>query len=209
MACDNDGAGVGGAARLEFAAPQTRQFLVIVDGINGARGIAQLNYQLDTNRPPVAPVVTRLTGPGTVAAGTDVSLQADILGSPPLQITWFANGAALPNASGSVLHLPGVQLGAAGKYWVQVENYLGLAISDRTSLQVLVPPVLHAQPTGEFLILSWNTIPGHVYSFERREFLSSSGWTANDSILIGDGSPLAVTNSRSTSASGFYRVRVR
>ena len=37
LTCDNDSAGTDGAARLEFAAPRNRQFLVVLDGVNGAR----------------------------------------------------------------------------------------------------------------------------------------------------------------------------
>ena len=59
LACDNDGVAPQGAARVSIPVIKGRQYVVVVAGVNGARGTAYLNYSLDTNSQPTAPNCSR------------------------------------------------------------------------------------------------------------------------------------------------------
>lgn len=54
VACDHNSGTNGLTSRLEFAASKDRTYLVVVDGANGTRGVAQLNYRLRTETAPPA-----------------------------------------------------------------------------------------------------------------------------------------------------------
>ncbi len=54
VACDHNSGTNGLTSRLEFAASKDRTYLVVVDGANGTRGVAHLNYRLLTATTPPA-----------------------------------------------------------------------------------------------------------------------------------------------------------
>lgn len=56
LACDNDALAPQGESRIELPVAAGQQYLIVVDGVAGAKGIAHLNYQLevtDTTPPSV------------------------------------------------------------------------------------------------------------------------------------------------------------
>lgn len=54
VACDHNSGTNGLTSRLEFAASKERTYLIVVDGANGTRGVAHLNYRLRTDTAPPA-----------------------------------------------------------------------------------------------------------------------------------------------------------
>ncbi|HXG48031.1 MAG TPA: immunoglobulin domain-containing protein, partial [Methylomirabilota bacterium] len=207
VACDDNGAGTNGAARLEVAAPQWRQFLVVVDGVNGARGTVHLNYRLDTNRPPVPPTLMQAPTPSRVAVGQDVTLQPMVSGSPPLRFTWRKDDRPLPDATNRVLWLQSVAPEHSGTYLVSVFNHVGGPLEVPMSLRVLVPPQLQCQrlPDGSELLWFISTA-GQNYRVERADTLDGS-WRMEPALYPGDGSVITLTNGTSNTAQ-FFRLRV-
>ena len=206
LACDNDSAGTNGAARLEFAAPKNRQFLVVLDGVNGARGIARLNYRLDTNRPPIAPTLLESPAMRSVAAGSTVRLQAALAGSPPLHFLWRKGDALIPGATSAALLLDNVAPVHSGDYYLTVSSHVGSPLNVWLPLHVLVAPSLGIAHSDGLLTLSFPGVVGQRYFIEHSEALGS-GWQPVTQNFVGNGFMFVFTNA-DPGGNHFYRVRV-
>lgn len=206
ITCDNNSAGTNGAAKLEFAAPRNRQFLVVLDGINGDRGIARLNYRLDTNRPPVAPTLLESPAPRSVAAGDIVILQAVLAGSPPLHFLWRMGDALIPGATNAALVLNNVVPAHSGDYHLTVSSHVGSPLDVLLPLRVLVQPSLSIAHSNGVFALAFPGVVGQRYFIEQTDALGS-GWQSLTQNFVGNGSLFVVTNAGDGS-NRFYRVRV-
>lgn len=207
ITCDNNSALSNGAARLEFAVPKGRQFLVVVDGVAGARGIAKLNYRLDTNRPPVAPTLKAEPLPISAAQGRDLTLRPAVAGSPPLQFVWRKGGELIEGATNSELALLKLSVTQSGEYLVTVSSYLGETLEVRMPLRVLVPPELRISMGASGTIrFDFENVPGQTYLLEHTDDLGVP-WQTFTNDLVSDGASLTVTN-LFTGPSHFFRLRV-
>lgn len=207
ISCDDNGAGTNGAARLEFAAPKSRQFLVVVDGIDGARGIAHLNYRLDTNRPPVPPTLLATPAPRTVVNGADVNLRPEVAGSPPLRFHWRRGASLLDGETNAFLQLAKVAPVQSGDYVVSVSSHVGAALEVSLPLRVLVPPRIDLTPLPDGSPqLAFPGVSGCRYVIEETDSLDHP-WQSFPYVFTGDGSLIVFTNS-SGRGTRFFRVRV-
>ncbi len=207
ITCDNDSAFSNGAARIEFAVPKGRQFLVVLDGVDGARGIAKLNYRLDTNRPPVAPTLVGEALPISAAQGQDLTLLPPVAGSPPLKFVWRKGSEVIDGATNRELALLKLNSTHSGEYLVTVSSYLGASLEVRMPLRVLVPPELRILLGAEGSIrFDFENVPGQTYLLEHTEDLGAP-WQTFTNDLVNDGASLTVTNPF-TGPSHFYRLRV-
>lgn len=207
LTCDDNSAGTNGAAWLEFAAPRNRQFLVVLDGIDGARGIARLNYRLDTNRPPVAPTLVQVPAAGTAASGRNITLAPAVTGSPPLRFLWRKGTNLLAGATNSFLALNNLTPAESGDYRVTVFSHVGLPLEVLLPLRVVIPPQLQFAPRTEGMrAWSFPGVAGQRYVVEQTAALGSP-WRPWTNQFIGDGSLILLTNDAATPAT-FLRVRV-
>lgn len=207
VACDDNSAGTNGAARLEFAVPKGRQFLVVLDGVNGARGIAHLNYRLDTNRPPMAPTLLAAPLPAAAALGADFVLRPPVVGSPPLQFVWRKGTALITGATASELVLPQINFESAGDYFVSVSSYLGGPLEVRLPVRVVVAPAVRLLSVTDGTIrLSIENAPDQAYQIEHTADLSAP-WEVLTNGFLRDGSLLTLSN-LPTVGSHFFRLRV-
>ena len=96
LACDNDAVALSGESRIQLAVAAGQQYLVVLDGVAGAKGIAHLNYRLEPA--PVSDVVPPTL---TITAPSAASLTVS---SPTILIT----GTAADNFSVSniLVHTP-------------------------------------------------------------------------------------------------------
>lgn len=207
ITCDNNSAG-GTASHVEFATTKARQFFIVIGGVNGARGIAQLNYLLDTNRPPLPPLVPAMPLRQVVAVGTAATLHANALGTPPLSYTWFRGESPLPSQTNAQLSFPSVQFTDEGNYWVRVSSYLGQASNAPTLLRVVLPPRLEFLHSQNSDTLSFISRSGQIYTLECGTALTGTNWLPVGSNVLGDGSRMIFTNCAPAHATSFYRVRV-
>ncbi len=209
VACDNDGIAVGGAARVEFPAERNRRYLVVVDGIGGARGTANLNYALQTNAVE-APVVHSIAGPGAVATGDSVEIVAVVEGAEPISFTWYRDEVLLGPGLGTSLLLTNVTLLDAGRYSIRAENAGGMAVSDGFDLWVFDPPKLQFRREHGCMLIDVETRAGGSYSLE--SYPGGEGqpfWVERDGPMGGDGGWLTFTNGMSGVGASFFRVRIQ
>lgn len=143
VACD-DNSGSGGLASLvRFSALRGQTYLVAMDGVNGARGNARLNYSFSAEGPPVqAPTIVIPPASQSVMEGQSAVFTVIASGSAPLTFQWRFNGSALPGETADILTLSRVISANAGTYEVTVSNHGGTVTSSPASLVVESPPAL-------------------------------------------------------------------
>ena len=203
IACDHDS--VPGGSRIRFPATKTRQYVVAVAGVNGAKGTAYLNYSLNTNQLPTAPVLTGSPSTMVVTNGANVMLLPPITGSPPMRFTWSRDSVLLTNSYSAGLSLLNVTPAQTGNYFVVVTNDLGTT-NVQLPLHVVVPPTCSiAQTASNGLQMSLPTQMGLRYTVEEATDLSGP-WQSFGSTYVGDGQTLNIALPIITT--GFYRVRV-
>jgi len=139
VTCDNNSGANGLTSRVQFAANPARTYLVVVDGVNGARGIAYLKYTYTAQPSVVPPSVTSPPVDQAVIAGASASFTVVASGSAPLSYQWSHNGAALAGATNATLALSGIVLADAGSYTVVVSNAAGTIAGVAATLTIIVP----------------------------------------------------------------------
>jgi hypothetical protein len=87
----------------------------------------------------LSPPILRGSNPSerTVIAGSDLTLFASIVGSPPLQFQWYENGLPIYGATASSLLLP--KNNSAGPFKVVASNPFGSYTNDQISLRLQYP----------------------------------------------------------------------
>ena len=205
LACDHDG--VAGGSRVQLAVVRTRQYLVAVAGVNGARGTAYLNYNLNTNQPPQPPVLAQSPQTVAVTNGADVVLAPVVSGTPPLHFAWARNSTPITNSNFPNLSLFKVSPIETGNYSVTITNDLG-SVTAVIPLHVVTPPnLVLAGSASNALLITLPTQQGFRYFIE--EAMDVCGpWQLWTNAFIGDGNTLTVPLPM-TSARDFYRVRVQ
>lgn len=207
LTCDNDSAGTDGAARLEFAAPRNRQFLLVLDGVNGARGIARLNYMLDTNRLPVVPTLLQSPSPGNMASGLSVILQPAVTGSPPLHFVWHKGTNLLAGETNGFLQFVNITPAHSGEYHATIFSHVGEPLDVLMPLNVVIPPQIQLTPQADrSMVLSFPGIAGQRYVVEQTDALDHP-WQPWTNSYSGDGSLIVLTNIFINS-NAFLRVRI-
>jgi hypothetical protein len=204
VACDHGS--VPGAARIQLPVVKTRQYVVAIAGVNGAKGTAYLNYSLNTNQLPQAPHLTREPQTVTATAGANVLLAPPVTGSPPLHFHWAKNSFPVTNSYAPTLLFPNVAPNETGDYLVTVTNDLG-TVAATLPLHVVTPPnCTFVSTSSNTMLLSIQTQIGMHYFVE--EALDLRGpWLGSTNFYVGDGKSLTVLMQMDQGRE-FYRVRV-
>jgi hypothetical protein len=204
ITCDHGS--VPGASRIQFPLLVTRQYLVVVDGVNGASGVAELNYNLNTNQPPIPPTLQQPPSALVVTNGWSGSIVAPLQGCPPMYLSWSKDGHLLQGRNSASLPLSNVTSNDSGSYTLTVTNDLG-TLNATYPLHVVVPPTCALAVMNKALSLSWPTVAGQLYTVEEAGALPGP-WKPWTNSYLGDGAPviLALPNA---SGAEFYRVRVQ
>ncbi len=204
LTCDH-GSVVGGS-RVQLAVTKTRQYAVVIAGVNGAQGTAFLNYSLNTNQLPQPPSVVSSPQPLVVTNGADVLLVPPVSGTPPFHFFWSTNSVPMTNNYSPALSLPHVTPAQSGSYSVRITNDLGSA-NTIMPLHVVIPPGCSLiQTAADSLQLTFPTQIGLTYTVE--EALDLGGpWQPYGQSFSGGGQ--TATIALPINANGFYRVRVQ
>lgn len=106
VACDNNSGGIGtNFSQIQFVVTNGGNYFVVVGGVNGARGIAHLNYSLTPVLAPVSPVLTSQPQSLLVAPQTAVALGVVAGGTPPFAYQWWKNKTKLYQQTNDTLLL--------------------------------------------------------------------------------------------------------
>ncbi len=185
LACANDSFGTNGPSKVRFQVSKGHSYLIAVDGVGGASGIASLNYALETNAPGGPPVLLQAPASQLVSIGSNLTLTAPVSGAGTLVYSWEKDGLLLPGSTDPSLVLPAVKLSDSGQYRFAVTNAFG-GISGVFIVKVVVPPLAVLGMTADGPQLSFQTFPGQIYSIE--EALVPPGpWTPRGGAFPGDG----------------------
>lgn len=206
ITCNNDALAPAGASRVEFAGAKGRHYAVVVAGVGRARGLATLHYHLDVTRLPLAPTLMVPPRTITTVAGTDVTLQPQIVGSEPMSFVWSKDGKVIAGATAAALRISAVNAANSGAYTVTVFNLFGGPLEVTLLVRVLVAPVIQIQSTANGPMLSVQTMAGPKYSIERRDSLAGS-WRLARPPFVGDGSVVFFTDAPHPGNS-YWRARV-
>ena len=133
VACDNHN-GIKGGDVVAFDALDGVTYYVVVDGVNGAQGIAHLNYQLNVSPHIVSPPADQ-----TVPPGAGVTLTVSFTGTPTPACQWQFNGFDITGATGTSFTIAGFQAGNEGDYAARVSNAAGSVTSAPAMLLLAAP----------------------------------------------------------------------
>lgn len=142
VACNNDIDTTNNLSMVSFTATAETIYYIAVDGVGGARGVVQLNYNLV---PP--PVIVSHPESKSVVAGTNVTFNVTASGTN-LVYQWKNNSINIAGATNSSLVLSNVQPASAGNYSVVVSNIAGTVVSASATLTISTPPTISANPTN-------------------------------------------------------------
>lgn len=206
--CSDNAFSSNNASRVAFSVVKSRQYLVAVDGVGGARGTAWLNYSLNTNQPAQAPSLTGTAAPIVAPVGATVVMSAPVTGTPPLMFTWRKNGVLLPDVNSSPLVIANVTTNSTASYSFSVTNDLGGPAQSAIGLTVIAPPAcsLTAAPgLPDALKLSFPTITGRTYFVEDTTNVAGP-WSPWPIFFVGDGQPINAYVLKV--GNRFFRVRI-
>jgi hypothetical protein len=134
---DNNSAPDGVRSLVRFQTVAGTDYLVAVDGVNGAQGNVVLNWRM--GEPPL--IMSAPTNQ-TVNANDTASFSAAASGTPSPGYQWQFNGRDVPGATNPVLVLSNVQPVQAGSYRVVASNFIDKAVSAAANLSVAPQPLL-------------------------------------------------------------------
>jgi hypothetical protein len=206
VACDDNGGANGLTSRLQFVADKSRIYYIVVDGVNGARGTARLNYSLVvSNPPPPAPLITRQPASQTIAVGNLIALDVVASGALPLSYQWFRNGNTMNGQTNATLNLSG-QSSSAGMYRLTVTNISGVATSAIATVKVISRPAITISSDFRTAGLAFPATRGFQYRVEYCEHLKTNGWYLFTNALTDAGGMIWLTDTTQAATKQFYRL---
>jgi hypothetical protein len=126
---------------VRFGATAGREYLVVVDGVNAAKGAITLNWVLGRGPPMGSGPVSQC-----VLQGQTLTLQADTNGvAPDPTYQWFWNGSAIAGASNRTFTVTALQPTQGGVYSVMMCNPFG-AVTNLMAVVTVKIPYLTFEP---------------------------------------------------------------
>ena len=175
IASDNNSAPDGIRSRVRFAAQSGTDYLVALDGVNGAQGNIQLNWKLGTQ-----PVFTLAPTNQTARQSGSIVLVAGATATPAVSYQWRFNTIAIPGATNAMLTLTNLQFSQAGTYNVVASNFVGSATSLDAVIAVLGPitlgPTSPSFTNGMYKLLVSGLAGQHLVLEATTNFTFSTLW---------------------------------
>jgi hypothetical protein len=121
---DNNGAPDGIRSLVQFSATAGLKYLAVVDGVRGAKGPAQIHWQLGRGPELVDPSAPASNL--TVRIGSELDLEVAVASAEPApDYHWYWNGHLVSVSTSNRLVLSDLQSSQAGNYSVVVSNFAG------------------------------------------------------------------------------------
>lgn len=177
IACDNNNGGAGtNTSWVQFPATNGSNYFIVVGGVNGARGIAHLNYSLDADPPPTPPFITSQPQSLLVAARTAVTLSVGANGTAPLAYRWWKDNSVLGRQTNAILLLPSPRNADSGIYTVVVTNSTGAVTSAPANVTVIGAPLVSLDTASNWTVSAFPGVRGYQYSVDCAESLAPGSW---------------------------------
>jgi len=207
VACDNNNGGTGtNFSQVQFVVTNGGTYFIVVGGVNGARGIAHLNYSLNPGLPSVPPVLTSQPQALTVASQTAVSLSAVAGGTPPFVYQWWKDNTKIRQQTNDTLLLRSPQLKDSGNYFVVITNVAGAITSTPAPVTVIVNPVVSLDPATSSMISAFPGVRGYQYTVDCNANPTAGTWWTWTNAAPDYGGIIWLTNS--TTGYGTLLLRV-
>ena len=204
VACDNDGVSLHGPARVAFQAVKARKYAVVVDGVNGVRGTAWLNYAMNASLPALPPTLQTPIPTQTVTAGGTVTLVPFISGAQPMKYSWKKDGTNIVNATIPFLQMTNVTAAQSGVYSLAVTNDLG-TLNVTIPVHVVTPFQCSVSQSAGVLNLNFPTVANFRYTIQQSSNVSGP-WSAWTEPFFGNGD--VFTTNIPAAGTMFFRVRI-
>jgi len=167
VACDNNNGGTGtNFSAVQFPVVAGTNYFIVVGGVNGARGVAHLNYQLTAGVPPIPPALSAQPQSMIVATQTAVMMSVVPTGTGPFFYQWRKNNNVIRQQTNATLLFRSPQSSDGASYSVVVTNYSGAVTSAPALLNVMSTPVIQYDPVSQSLISGFPAIRGFQYSVD-------------------------------------------
>jgi len=207
VACDNNSGGTGtNVSSVQFMTTAGGNYFIVVGGVNGARGIAHLNYSLNADPPPTAPSVTSAPQSLTVASQTAVTLSVGASGTAPIAYQWWKNNSQLHSQTNATLLLRSPQIKDSGNYTVVLTNVAGAVTSSPSSVTVIGSPFTSLNPASNWLVSAFPAVRGYQYSADCSTDLIAGTWGYWTNAFPDYGGIIWLTNSTTLYNALFVRV---
>jgi Immunoglobulin domain len=207
VACDNNSDGTGtNFCQIQFNVTNGGSYFIVVGGVNGARGIAHLNYSLSAGFPAALPVLNRQPQSLFVAPRTAVALDVVAGGTPPFAYQWWKNKTRLSQQTNDTLLLRSPQNQDAGLYTVVVTNLAGSVNSAPANVSVLTAPLVRLNPASNWMISAFPGVRGYQYSVDCAAAVNGSDWMYWTNAFPDYGGVIWLTNSTAGTGPLFLRV---
>jgi len=203
---DNNGARDGERSLVRFQTVAGTDYLVAVDGVNGAQGNLVLNWRMGD-----APVfVSAPTNQTAIVDGT-VSFKTMATGKPMPSYQWQLNGRDIPGATNALLTLTNVTVTQAGSYRAVASNFIDRVVGPTAILSVgqqsfELKPGGAGISNGEFRLVIEGSGTQSVLIEANTNLGNSSGWTPIWTNSPGSSELIDSTASRYERR--FYRARL-
>ncbi len=207
VACDNNNDGTGtNFSQVQFAVTNGGNYFIVVGGVNGARGIAHLNYSLNPGLPLVAPILTVQPQPLMVSTQTAVALSVVAGGSGPLGYQWWKNSSRIRQQTNATLLLRSPQSQDSGSYFVVVTNAAGSITSSPAPVTVISTPVVTQNQASNWMVTAFPAVRGYQYSADSVNDPSTQNWAFWTNAVPDNGGIIWLTNSTTDHDALFIRV---
>lgn len=144
VGCDLKSGPGGTSSRLQVQVQSGKRYFIVVDGLQGGRGIAHINYSLPKPVQSVAPKLISVPPLPPTRLGSALVWTIQASGTPPLTYLWRRGDELLTTTTNGEFQIANVTSNNAGLYSVEVTNSVGGVRSDPVELRVLAPPHIAA-----------------------------------------------------------------
>ena len=207
VAYDNNNGSTGtNVSAVQFAVTNGGNYFIVVGGVNGARGIAHLNYSLNADPPPTPPFITSQPQPLLVAAQTAVTLSVAANGTAPIAYQWWKDNSQLHQQTNATFLLRSPQNKDSGAYTVVMTNVAGSITSAPANVTVIGSPFASLDPASNRLISAFPAVRGYQYSADCCTDLTAGAWYYWTNTSSDYGGLIWLTNSTTDYSAMFLRV---
>ena len=206
VTCDITSGSNGLPSMVQFQTQTSRNYFIVLDGVNGARGIAHLNYALSTGLSPQPPLIASQPRSLVVFQKTPVALSTVARGTAPFAYQWWRSNLKLPQQTNASLLLYNPQSQDSGTYAVVVTNSSGTVTSSPAIVSVISAPLTTLNVASNWFISAFPGTRGFQYSVDSSGSTSIGSWLHLTNAFPDYGGIIWLTNVMKNNNSMFLRV---